>query len=796
MSHLTDAGAEQNRISPQAGLSARSIRARWAAGTFVPSEALDLPEGAEVEIILRPVEAEATGAQTGLGRRRWRWLSFGRRRPRSLLGRRWPWLLFPQRRPWLLFGLSLLVYAACRLWGLDRFPIYFFADEAFHPVRAAELAQHGLRSAGGQLLPIYFEAAAQRWTPAFALYVHLLPVVLFGKTVVVTRATTALVSLLAALAVARLLARPFGARYWWSGVLLLGSMPAWLLHSRTGFETAMMTSFFAGFLYFYLRYRLDRPAYLFPAIILAAMTFYTYSNGQIVMGAAALLLALADWRYHLRQRRVLAVGAVLALVLAWPLVSFQLGHRDALGGHLRMIGSYWYKRDMPAQQKVLEYGRRYAWGLSPQYWFVSHDKAAELRPQAGGPTRSLRALTARMLAPTERPLDLERHRYRGLGHVGWWLAPFWVIGLAICLWRHRSPAHRAVVLAALAAPAGAALAEIGITRVLAFVVPVAIMAGLGLDWLLVRCERWLAPGWLAGGTFVLLAGSNVLLIHNALTRAPFWYSDYGLYGMQYGAIQLYQEVIPEVLRSQPETTILMSSQWANGADTFPSFFLDPELRPRVQHRGVDEIMLRPADLQPNMLWVLTPGEYTSAVGSGKFKPFSPERTVPYPNGKPGFYFVRLAYSEQAPALFAAERRQRAQLVTETAMVDGQEIVVRHSATDMGRAQDLFDGEPYTLLRGMEANPFAIELEFPRPRQLGGIAGRFSAMDLEWRLALIPAGGGRPVVYELVQPEDSGDVHAELAFDRGPDLVSRMRMTIRNRKLGDFANVHVRELEFR
>ncbi len=346
MSHLTDAGAEQNRISPQAGLSARSIRARWAAGTFVPSEALDLPEGAEVEIILRPVEAEATGAQTGLGRRRWRWLSFGRRRPRSLLGRRWPWLLFPQRRPWLLFGLSLLVYAACRLWGLDRFPIYFFADEAFHPVRAAELAQHGLRSAGGQLFPIYFEAAAQRWTPAFALYVHLLPVVLFGKTVVVTRATTALVSLLAALAVARLLARPFGARYWWSGVLLLGRMPAWLLHSRTGFETAMMTSFFAGFLYFYLRYRLDRPAYLFPAIILAAMTFYTYSNGQIVMGAAALLLALADSAAGAGGRGCLGPCAGLAsgLLPAGPprcarrspaddwLVLVQAGHARATEG--------------------------------------------------------------------------------------------------------------------------------------------------------------------------------------------------------------------------------------------------------------------------------------------------------------------------------------------------------------------------------------------------------------------------------------------------------------------------------
>ncbi len=771
----------------------RTLRARWTGGAFVPAEPVDLPEGAEVALRVELAPEE------GAARRRRAFSIAGITAELEVTG-----LTAARHRlaaaaplgPWLLFALSLLVYAFCRLWALERFPIYFFADEAFHPVRAAELAKNGLRSPGGQFFPIYFEAAAQRWTPAFALYVHLLPVVLWGKKVVVTRATTAIVSLLAAVAVSRTLARPLGARHWWTGVLLLGSMPAWLLHSRTGFETAMMTSFFAGFLYFYLRYRLERPLFLLPALVLAAMTFYTYSNGQAVMAAAALLLVLTDWRYHLRQRRTLAVAAVLALLLAWPFVAFRLAHDEALGGHLRMIGSYWYNRELTLPQKMLEYGRRYVWGLSPQYWFVSHDQAERLRPQASGPLSSMGVLAARLLAPTAGPLDLVRHRYRDLGHIAWWLAPFCFLGLLLCLKRIRTPAHRAVILAALAAPAGAAMADIGITRVLALLVPAAIMAGLGLDWLLVRAGRRLGSVPLGGATFVVLALANVLLIRNAVAGAPHWYSDYGLYGMQYGAIQLYEKVIPEILQSEPQTTILMSCQWANGADTFPSFFLAPELRGRVQHRGVSEILLRPAELSPDMLWVLTPGEYEAARASGKFQPFAPERTVPYPDGTPGFYFVRLAYSDAAPELFAMERQQRAQLVTETATVAGREIVVRHSATDMGRAQDLFDDEPYTLLRGLEANPFILELVFPEPQPLRGIAGDFSAMDLEWRLALTPADGSPPVIYELTQPEEGGDVHAEIAFDRGPDLVRRVRMTIANRKLGDFANIHVRGLELR
>jgi hypothetical protein len=177
-----------------------------------------------------------------------------------------------------LFGLSLAVYAFTRLYALDQFPIYFFADEAIHPVLASDLARDGMRDAQGRLFPPYFQNG-QYWNLSLSVYLHLLPTILFGKVIWVTRATSALVSLSGALA-AGLIAKWFlKARWWWLVVLLLAVTPAWFLHSRTAFETVLMVSFYTWFLLSYLLYLFRSPNYLFAALVFGAATFYSYSNG-------------------------------------------------------------------------------------------------------------------------------------------------------------------------------------------------------------------------------------------------------------------------------------------------------------------------------------------------------------------------------------------------------------------------------------------------------------------------------------------------------------------------------------
>ncbi len=274
-----------------------------SGGVIRPDADMGLPEGVRVRLTIEP-QTEPVPPPDAL--------------PGSDAVRR------DNRLGWALFLLALLVYAFTRLWALERFPIYFFADEATHAVLADELLANDFHGPKGDLLPLYFEAAGLRWTPLLSVYVHVLPVALLGKSIAVTRGTSALVTLLGVAAVALTAKWVFRVRYWWAAVLFLAAAPNWLLHTRTGFETVMMASFYACFLLCYLLYRTRSPVYLFPAVAFGAATFYTYSNGQMVMAATAVFLLLSDLPYHLRNWRTVFAGVLLAAVLAVPVLRFRV----------------------------------------------------------------------------------------------------------------------------------------------------------------------------------------------------------------------------------------------------------------------------------------------------------------------------------------------------------------------------------------------------------------------------------------------------------------------------------------
>lgn len=666
---------------------------------------------------------------------------------------------------WTLFTLALLAYAVMRLRALDQFPIYFFTDEAIQPLLAEELITRRLRDPGGAWFPIYFEAAGQRWTPLLTVYIHILTTGLFGKSIFVTRATSAVISLLAAVAIGLVLKWIFKARYWWAGVLLLAITPAWFLHSRTAFETVAMASFYACFLLFYLLYRCQSPRYIFPAMLTGAAAFYAYSNGQGVMAAAGLFLLFSDIRYHLRHWRTVLPALLLGVVLAWPLISFRLNHPTSMQEHLRVIHSYWFQ-PIPPQEKLLRFVKTYGYGLSPQYWFFPNSQ------------------------------DLPRHRMAGYGHIRTELLPLVLIGVGLCLWRVRSSPHRTILLAALATPAGAALVGIGITRVLAFVVPATILAGLGLDWLLTRLPRRVPYDIVAMIVFLGLLVSSFSLLRHALVEGPLWFRDYGLYGMQYGAKQLFQEAIPQYLERDPDVQVMVSSTWANGTHRFVRFFLPSEQQHRVQIRTVDFYLFEKRDLTDKVVLVMTPQEYERARSSPKFKSVQVDRILPYPDGRPGFYFVRLTYADNVDAIFAAEREERRRPVEEQVELDGQTVRVRHSRFDMGQARDMFDGDRFTLARGLEANPLMIELIFPQPRVVTGLTADFATMDFTWTIELYEEGAEAPVTYTETYRGLPSDPHVELNFDRGPHKVSKIRIQIKNLKAGDVAKIHVRELRLR
>src|SRR5262249_52494083 len=148
-----------------------------------------------------------------------------------------------------------------------------------------------------------------------------------------------------------------------------------------------MVSGYAGFLLFYLLYRVRSPWFLYPAILLAAGTFYSYTNGQAVIGAAALLLALSDAPYHLRRWRYVLPGLALVAGVPPPSLALQPLHPAATAGQLTRVSSYLFER-LPATQKLQRFGAEYGRGLSPAYWFFPN--AQDLRRHVMGPHAHLR----------------------------------------------------------------------------------------------------------------------------------------------------------------------------------------------------------------------------------------------------------------------------------------------------------------------------------------------------------------------------------------------------------------------
>ncbi len=665
----------------------------------------------------------------------------------------------------ILLLLGVLIYGVTRFTGLAMFPIYFFCDEAIQANLAGDLLRNGFRDASGTLLPPYF-LNAEKWNLSLSVYIHTLGVALLGKSVEVTRGVSVIVSMLGIVAVALTLKLIFENRFWWLSALVLTAIPAWFLHSRTAFETVMMVAFYACFLCCYLLYRYWSPRYLFAALIFGGATFYSYANGQGVMLISGVLLLLSDLRYHLSQRRGIMIGALLLIaLLAVPFVRFRFLQPEAIEGQLQALYSYWVQ-PIPLSEKLITFGQTYLMGLSPTYWFLPND------------------------------IDLSRHMMKGMGHAPLLLLPFVLIGLGVCIREWRSPAHRVVLIAILAAPFSAALVAVAITRVLAMVVPLTLLACIGLNQVYIWLRRWVAYVPFAVTSALVLTLFSFAMLRSALIDGPTWYTNYGLGGMQYGAEQLFAEAIPEELAKSPETRLLVSPTWANNPNSFLEFFLSPAQRSRIEMLNIDAFSVARRDLSLNQLFVMPDYEYKEAQQSGKFIIQAPERIIPYPDGRPGFYFVRMEYVPNIDEIFAADRAARQQLRETSATLNGQTVMVRHSLLDMGGIGDLFDTNPNTLIRGFEANPLVLEFNFSTPQSISAIGLTVGTMDFEVSIEATPSDGSPPRSYTTSYVGQPPDPAVEYTLPDGTLTVTKLRLAIRNLNEGEVAHIHVRDVTFR
>ncbi|MCB2213778.1 glycosyltransferase family 39 protein [bacterium] len=678
-----------------------------------------------------------------------------------------------------LFLLSLVIYLLTRLIRLPDFPIYFFTDEAIQTQQAADLVTRGFFSADGIFLPTYFQNGGQ-YNLSISVYAQLIPTLLFGKSVWITRGTSVLFSLIAAVSLGLILKHSFRSKDWWLSPLVLAAVPAWFLHSRTAFETVLMASFYAGFLYFYLRYRNGHPKALFASLALGALAFYAYSPGQVIVVVTGLMLLVADARYHWRQRKTVLFGLGLLIVLALPYLRFSITHAGERLHHLTQLSSYWV-RPGPLHEKIGAYLIRYLKGLNPFYWFWPNPSFIEkLWPRLALPGWLFSAQS-----------DLARHTMKGYGHILPIFFPFWLAGLTRSLRHFRDPAHRTLIFATLAAPSGAAIVDWGITRGLVFIVPAVLMIALGIEMSI----SWVRRKWpklhkkrISYVLFLMLAGFSFWMLVDALRNGPTWYDEYDLGGMQYGAAQVFTRAA-EVAQAEPKTTVLVSSTWANGTDVLLRYFADDIDNLMMGNINAWALTYQPLD--ERFLFVMTQEDLDFIMDSGKFKGIVIEETLPYPDGRPGFYFVRLAYVDDIRAVLAAEREARQALITETLDLLGQTAQVAHSALDMNEIAHAFDGDPLTVIRTLEANPLRIVLTFAEPIEIhavklwiGGTPTQMSVtayLDEEKLDTVLREVGQSNIIREITLPFGE-------AF-----TADRFEISIRSTDAGEIAHVHLWEV---
>ena len=659
-----------------------------------------------------------------------------------------------------LLLLAMFVYLAVRLIRLVDYPIWFFADEAIQTVLAADFVRDGLRDFHGHLFPTYF-LNVYGYNENLTVYVQVIPYLLFGKSVFVTRAVSVLVTAFGALAVGLTLRHIFRLRLPWAGILLLSAAPAWFIHSRTAFETTHMATCYAWFLYCYLRYRSGSPRALYAALVFAAATFYTTGAGQIIIAGSGLLFLLLDARYHWSLRRLILRAVPVALLLTLPYLRFRLQLGAEHTNLLRLFDSYWL-RDLPLAEKLRMAAGYYAYAISPGYWFLpnTHDGA--------------------------------RHVMDSYGNVMLWTLPLAAAGLAIVLWRIRRPEYRALFVPLLAIPLGGVVVDVGITRVLSFVIPLTLISALALDAGIAALSARISGRALALAVFTALTAVNLYLLGDSLVNGPYWNRNYGM-EIPWGGPQVYGAV-KDWLASEPDAFFYVSPTWANGVDTLKRFFV-PDGAP-VDIANADRFTEERQPLNDKTILVLTASEYEQARLNPKFSEVRVEKEIPYPDGSPGFFFVRLRYSDQADAIFEQERLERLVPIVETTPVNGEVWTIEHSLFDSGGVQHLFDGDPYTLARGYEANPLVLKLTFPTPRPVAALDLTTGSMDLSLTVRLIPGDGSEARVYSRTYTNLPGDPTVTLEFPNAPEEVSRIEIEVRHLTQPGAAKIHLREIVLR
>jgi hypothetical protein len=133
------------------------------------------------------------------------------------------------------------------------------------------------------------------------------------------------------------------------------------------------------------------------------------------------------------------------------------------------------------------------------------------------------------------------------------------------------------------------------------------------------------------------------------------------------------------------------------------------------------------------------------------------------------------------------------MVEEVVSLGGRTVTARHTPFDAGLLEDLFDGDPATLVRTDSINPAVLELEFGEPVRITGMRLVVGATDMEVTIRVFAGEETTPGRYEATLTGLGPDPRLDLVLEPPPGAV--LRLTIEIRDLNGLASgrVHLREV---
>lgn len=150
------------------------------------------------------------------------------------------------------------------------------------------------------------------------------------------------------------------------------------------------------------------------------------------------------------------------------------------------------------------------------------------------------------------------------------------------------------------------------------------------------------------------------------------------------------------------------------------------------------------------------------------------------------------FDPSAAGMTAAE----SSLIEAQVRVSAQIVTVRHAELDIGRPDNIFDGDPATLMRGKSANPFIFEVHYAMPLTATAVILHLARMS-DFQVTLIAfTADGRSLRFSREYAEELIDPVLTFEVPGGAQRLRAVRVAILDRRAPPAEGFHTHVREFR